>query len=224
MKSIPILTIILFLIQILACTKITESKEIEVKLNIQNQDSKDPRYELIFYVDGKEIAKRVFEKGKNIFSEGEIPDGQVVEKYDNGNIRNMFSYKNGKRNGKAFSFYESGRLKKEGVYLDGNPIGINKKYYENGNLMVESKIKDGRNIYYKEYYENGHLKQEVYYKGDEIIRKMYVIGFFAPGRVIFVITMIVSQGLKFSLHGCERFMKRFCTARNRAGQDKQKIG
>jgi len=90
-------------------------------------------------------------------------------------IRNIFSYKSGKRNGKVFSFYENGRLKKEGTYSDDNPIGITKMYYENGNPKMESKIEDGKNLYYKEYYENGQLKQEVYYEGDEIRRKMYDI-------------------------------------------------
>jgi antitoxin component YwqK of YwqJK toxin-antitoxin module len=176
MKTIPFFTtIFLFFIQILSCTNIFESREVEVKFNIQDQYSKNPKYELIFSSGGEEIARRIFEKGKTILEEGEIPDGQVIEKYDSGNIRNIFSYKKGKRNGKAFSFYENGRLKKEGIYLEDNPIGITKMYYENGNLKVESKIKDGKNLYYKEYYENGQMKQEVYYKGDEIKRKMYDI-------------------------------------------------
>ena len=174
MKTVLFFITIIF-IQILSCTNTSESKEIEVKFNIQDQYSNNPKYELIFSSGGQVIARRTFEKGKIIFEEGEIPDGQVIEKYDNGNIRNLFSYKKGKRNGKAFSFYENGRLKMEGTYLENNPIGITKMYYENGNLMMESKIKDGKNIYYKEYYENGQMKQEVYYEGDEIRRKMYNI-------------------------------------------------
>jgi len=180
MNRISFFTAILFFIQILSCTGISASNEIEIKFNIQNQYSKNPRYELIFYSDGKEIAKRIFEKGKTILSVGEIPDGKVIEYYYGGNIKNIFSYNNGKLNGKAFSFYENGKLKKEGIYLDDNPIGITKMYYENGKLMVEFKIENNKNVYYKDYYENGQLKQEVYYKGDEIIRTMYDIN----GRII----------------------------------------
>ena len=154
MKASYFFTTILTFIQILACTSISISKESELKLVINNQNSTIPRYELLFYTNGKEVAKRVYEKGKIILSEGEIPEGQVVEKYNTGNIRNIFSYKGGKRNGKAYSFYENGELKKEGIYLDDNPIGITKMYYENGNLMMESKIVGGKNIYHKDYYES----------------------------------------------------------------------
>jgi len=175
MKTRYFFTTILFFIQILACTNISDSKEAELKLDIKNQNSNNPKYELVFYENGKEVAKRIFKKGKSILSEGEIPEGIVVEKYNIGNIRNIFSYKDGKRNGKAYSFYKNGKLKKEGIYLDDNPIGITKMYYENGNLMMESKIVNGKNVYYKDYYENGQLKQEVYYKENEIIRNIYDI-------------------------------------------------
>ena len=168
-------TTILFFWQIVACSNFIDSKEVELKFRTKYADSENPRYELIFYVNDKKIARRVYEKGRTILSEGEIPDGRVVERYDSGKIRNVFTYKNGKRNGKAFGFYESGKLKKEGTYLDDNPIGITRMYYENGNLMVESKIVDGKNIYYRDYHENGQLRQEIYYKGDEIIRKTYDI-------------------------------------------------
>lgn len=175
MKPVYTFVIILFILQNVASANGIDHKEVELKFNIRDADSKNPRYELVFYRNGKKIAKRVYQKGEITLSEGEIPDGRVVESYDSGKIRNIFTYKNGKRNGIAFGFYESGKLKKEGSYLDDNPVGITKMYYENGNLMVESKIVDGKNIYYKDYYENGQLKQEVYYKGDEIIRRTYDI-------------------------------------------------
>lgn len=175
MKKVCIfILIIFFILQNVASANCgIDSEEVELKFSIRDADSKNPKYELVFYKNGKKIAKRIYQEGEIILSEGEIPDGQVVERYDSGKIKNIFTYKNGKRNGKAFGFYESGKLKKEVIFLDDNPIGISKMYYENGNLMVESKIVDGKNIYYKEYYENGQLKQEVYYKGDEIIRKTY---------------------------------------------------
>jgi antitoxin component YwqK of YwqJK toxin-antitoxin module len=169
-----------FLLLIVSCGNNTEAEEIELKINIKNAESEKPRHELVFYLDGRKIAERVYEKGRLILSEGDIPDGKVVQRYENGKVKNIFTYKNGKRNGKAFGYYESGRLKKEVTFLDDNPIGIEKMYYENGNLMVEAEIVDGKQVFYKEYYQNGQLKQEVYYEADKIIRKIYDIN----GRLI----------------------------------------
>ncbi|MFC1825609.1 toxin-antitoxin system YwqK family antitoxin [Thermodesulfobacteriota bacterium] len=180
MKSITIFASFFFFIQILACTNTIESEEIDVKLNIVNRNSDNPRYELVFYHEGEKVAKRVFENGNVILTEGEIPDGQVIEKYNGGKIRNIFAYQKGKRNGKAFSFYENGKLKKESIYLNDNPVGITKMYFENGNLKMVSKTENGKNVYYKDYHENGQLKQEVYYKSNKIIRKMYDV----DGRII----------------------------------------
>lgn len=176
MKIVYIFALIFFVLQNLASANGgIDSEEAELKFSIRDADSKRPKYELVFYRNGKKIARRVYQGGKTILSEGEIPDGRVVERYDSGKIKNIFIYKNGKKNGKAFAFYENGKLKKEATYLDDNPTGVTKIYYENGRLMVESKIVNSKNIYYKDYYENGQLKQEIYYKGNEIIRKTYGI-------------------------------------------------
>ncbi len=163
-----------------ACSNGVNPKEVNLELNIINPESKTPRYELVFYENGREIARRVFESGKTISSEGEIPDGTILEYYESGRLKNIFNYTNGKRNGKALSFYESGRLRATAFYHNDNPIGITKRYYENGNLMVESKIENGKQVYYKDYYENGQLKQEIYYKGDNIIRREYDV----HGRIV----------------------------------------
>ncbi len=121
---------------------------------------------IIYIKNGKVIAKRIFKDGKTL-SEGEIPDGIILERYENGKIRNVFIHSGGTRNGPALGLYLSGKMKLEVTYKDGYPSGIARRYYENGNLMVESKMINRKNIYYKEYFENGKLKEEVYHEKEE---------------------------------------------------------
>lgn len=175
MKNVYVTTTIVFVI-IMLCTNGVNPESITVKFTILTDPvSKIPKYELLFYKNGKQIAKRIFQSGKTILTEGKIPDGIVVELYDDGSIRNIFNYKDGKRNGRAFGFYRSGKLRAIGTYREDNPIGIGRMYYENGNIMAEWEIVDGKEKFHKEYYENGQLKEEIYYKGDKIIRNSYDI-------------------------------------------------
>jgi antitoxin component YwqK of YwqJK toxin-antitoxin module len=135
--------------------------EVNLKLTIiKDTSSANPIYEVLFYENGEEIAKRVYQEGKTLVSEGRIPEGIAIERYPGGNIKNIITYKDQKRNGKAFGFYESGKLKIEACYRNDNPIGIGKRYYENGNLMAERKIIDSKEIYHREYDETGRLKEE----------------------------------------------------------------
>jgi antitoxin component YwqK of YwqJK toxin-antitoxin module len=180
MKVIYSILIIFFVFQTAASANGIDSKGIELKFYVRNAETKNPTYELSFFENGKEIAKRIFKGGKTILEEGQIPDGVVIERYDSGKPKNILVFKNGKRNGKAIAFYESGRLKKTVTFKDDNPVGESKMYYENGNVMMESKTEDGKQVFYRDYYPNGQLKQEVYYKGDEIVRRMYDI----HGKVI----------------------------------------
>ena len=68
------------------------------------------KYNLSFFKGDKKIAEQVFQGGKLISTIGEIPDGVVFEYQKNGDLKNVFNYKNGVRNGKALSLYEGGRL------------------------------------------------------------------------------------------------------------------
>jgi len=173
MKNICLATIV-FLGLTMLFTNDVDSGEVTLRFRtLTEPGSKIPKYELRFYENGKEIAKRIYQSGKTLLSEGKIPDGIVIELYDDGKIRNIFNYKDGRRNGRVFGYYKSGKLKAIGTYRGDNPIGIMRRYYESGNLMAEEEIVHGKPIYYKDYYENGQLKQEVYYKGDKIIRNVY---------------------------------------------------
>ena len=170
--------LIIFFVFIIACVEQRDAQitsaggEIEVKFKVLKSETKYSEYELTFLSEGKVIAKRVYKNGQTVVSDGVIPDSQVVEKYENGKIRNIVHYKNGKREGKAIGFYQNGKIKIEATYKNNNPVGTTKTFYETGQLKSESELVDGKKVLYKEYYENGKIKEEVCYRnGEGIIKK-----------------------------------------------------
>ena len=204
-----ILVIFFFVVaNIIGCSNQSQGFKIHIA---QTEDvvSKVPSYELVVYNNDKIIAKRVFQNGKTILAQGEIPkdfinattlkvikdrdtkgnhivgeiylqngriiaerhlknnqvksrgkipDGIIIDKYDNGSIRNIYVHQNGLKNGPALGFHENGQLKVEVYYIDGFPSGICKIYFENGNLMSESEFVNKKATFHKEYYENGKLR------------------------------------------------------------------
>jgi antitoxin component YwqK of YwqJK toxin-antitoxin module len=147
---------------------------VEVKLKVKEQGG-DKIYDLSFYLDEKLVAKRVYKKGETIAEEGKIPDGVVIEKFEDGKIKNVISYKDGKRNGRAIGFYKNGRIKVEAHYKNDDPTKLTRFYFEDGGLMSEVKYEGKQKVYYKEYHKNGNLKEEIYYLDDEAISKSYDI-------------------------------------------------
>jgi len=131
--------------------------------------------EIVYSSKGKVVARLVRHNDKFDLIEGEIPNGIIVEKYENGNIRNIFTNRNGKRDGPGIGLYPSGRIKIEVTYRDDFPSGITRRYYENGSVMFEEKFVNKRIISRKDYYENGKLKEETYSDGDKIVRRNYDI-------------------------------------------------
>ncbi len=62
-------------------------------------------------------------------------------------------------------YYENGQLEEEGTYKDGERDGLWKLYYENGQLFKEGTLKKGeRHGPYKNYFDNGELWEEGTYK------------------------------------------------------------
>ncbi|MGL4567916.1 MAG: WG repeat-containing protein [Fusobacteriaceae bacterium] len=66
--------------------------------------------------------------------------GKAVSKYSNGQIKEEFSFKNGKPNGIFKVYYENGQLKEEGSYKDSKLNGSYKKYYENGHISYKDGV------------------------------------------------------------------------------------
>ena len=123
---------------------------------VRKNNGENRKQGVLFLKDGKVIAKRMFVNGNSI-NKGKISDGIVIELYDDGRIRNLFIYKNGKRNGPALGLYQNQKMKAEGYYRDDCPIGVGKTYHENRKLKAEWKIEAGVEKYHIEYDKNGKL-------------------------------------------------------------------
>lgn len=87
--------------------------------------------------------------------------GERKDYYENGKLKEVTNYENGKLNGQIKQYYENGNLKTIGPVKNGSLKGVWKDYFENGNL---------KRVYwwgpfyvqpttYKDYYETGKLKQ-----------------------------------------------------------------
>ena len=93
--------------------------------------------------------------------------GQIIKKYENGQIESIENFKNGKIDGEFKEFYRDGTLFQIGSFKSGDLENI-KVFYENGNLKFETTFED-RKGYHKGYYSNGIVSEEgETYKGDEI--------------------------------------------------------
>lgn len=84
--------------------------------------------------------------------------GQIVKKYENGQVHSIENFKNGKLNGEFKEFFENGNLSQIGSFKNGDMKNI-KVFYENGNLKFEQNLKE-RKGKYRGYYPNGQLEEE----------------------------------------------------------------
>ncbi|MEK7450266.1 MAG: hypothetical protein AAB019_12390, partial [Planctomycetota bacterium] len=72
--------------------------------------------EIIYYQDGKKIAKKLFDEKGNSTIEGKIPEGIAKDYYASGKLEDEATYKDGKQEGIHKIYYESGKLEIEGNY------------------------------------------------------------------------------------------------------------
>ena len=116
------------------------------------------------------IFGRYMESIDRILEDGR--DGPYKSYYENGQLKEERTYKDGKQDGSFKTYYDNGQLEIEGTYKDGNQNGPVKLYHENGQLGGEGTLIDGKEDgLFKWYYENGQLKEERTYKDGELIEQ-----------------------------------------------------
>ncbi len=99
-------------------------------------------------------------------------DGDTVRSIysPEGILQTSIAYKNGLKNGPAYSYYKNGKVKLEVMYRYQVKDGMAKYYYESGKLYRETHYVDGqKDGYQKKYYENGRLMAEIPYKAGEVV-------------------------------------------------------
>jgi len=129
----------------------------------------DETQEVIFYKNGKEIAKELIgADGKVLKTEGKVPDGLVKEFFFDGTVREEVYYKNGKKEGVAKLYNSEGVLRGEFNFKHGRQEGLSKTYHPTGELFKEITFKDGKlEGVNREYGKDGTLLFEAYFKDDK---------------------------------------------------------
>jgi antitoxin component YwqK of YwqJK toxin-antitoxin module len=64
-------------------------------------------------------------------------DGTLIWYFENGQIKEIANYKNGKRHGLQHFFYENGNLSEQGYFINGHSVGIWSYYNKKGKLIRE---------------------------------------------------------------------------------------
>ena len=103
-------------------------------------------------------------KEKSNFKDGKA-EGESINYYDNGKLKAKGNFKDGKMDGEIFSYFENGESELVANFKDGKPEGKFLSYYKNGQLKYKSNYKDGKQegewLYY---YDNGQLQFKSNYK------------------------------------------------------------
>jgi hypothetical protein len=95
--------------------------------------------------------------------------GKYEWHYENGKLRLVCNYKDGKLNGKYTWYYENGKISEAGNFKNGERDGKLEFYYENGKPKEVSNFKDGKlNGRSAGYYENGKIGATGNYKDDKL--------------------------------------------------------
>ena len=95
--------------------------------------------------------------------------GEVNSFHENGQVKQLKTFKEGILDGARKVWYEDGELMQEGNYIKGEVVGIRKAWYKNGQLKAEGNYKNGvLEGPKKGWYENGQLKSEVNYKHGKV--------------------------------------------------------
>lgn len=157
-----------------------------------------------FYINGKEVAEEtISSNGTSLEVLGVIPDGEVKEFDENGQIKTEAHYKNNKLNGEMRRYADNGDLLSRENYTDGFLNGTAEYFtytkegvvvancsYKNAKLEGERmiSIKGEKHCLVKESYQNGHLhgERETFYPNGELeIREQFVDGKLHGDREIY---------------------------------------
>ena len=101
------------------------------------------------------------------YKDGKRADGVSKSWYPNGQLKQSYSWKNGKKEGKWNSYYSNGAKKYEFDFKNGKKNGLVTQWYESGQKEYEKTYKDHKlNGLSTWWYKNGQKSGEVIYKGD----------------------------------------------------------
>jgi antitoxin component YwqK of YwqJK toxin-antitoxin module len=110
---------------------------------------------------------QVYDESKN--------DLNILERYDNGQVKVEGIMNGGVPHGFINSYYENGQFDLQGKFDMGVKVGYWKWYYENGLIKMDGNYQDGKlNGLWKTYDEGGNLiSEETWLEDIEISKKCF---------------------------------------------------
>ena len=70
--------------------------------------------------------------------------GLFLQYWENGQLGQKSSFKNGKREGPFVHYYDNGKILRKGTYKAGERVGPYLRYHENGQLAEKGTYKNGK--------------------------------------------------------------------------------
>ena len=156
-----------------------------------------------FYINGKEVAEETLSSnGATLEILGTIPDGEVKEFNENGQVKTEAHYKNNKLHGPLFRYEDNGRISSREEYFNGvlqgpaeyftpikNDILHTRCSYKNSQLEGERTVtqNDGT-VRERESFVRGHiegLKETFYASGHKESEENYTNGKLNGERLIY---------------------------------------
>ena len=123
-----------------------------------------------FYENNKlNFIQKYNEKGQKYYEESFSEDGQIT---------NVWNYKNEEIHGENLSYYSSGSLKSKIIFANGIRNGITFEYFEDGKIMSDEIWENGEIIDWKQFDKYGNL---IF---DEKAKKIYSLNLNKDFRVV----------------------------------------
>jgi antitoxin component YwqK of YwqJK toxin-antitoxin module len=118
-------------------------------------------------VESKSLEQRGSDEVKLYYQKGEQNPYTGWQKmiYDNGQVKSLLFFKNGKRGGLFTGWHENGKKSAEGTYQNWRPEGLTTNWHENGEKAGVVTFKNGKpEGLTTNWHENGQKSEEATYK------------------------------------------------------------
>lgn len=112
------------------------------------------------------LGDRLFKNEHKTYRAAPIKNGPIRTYSDNGKLKTLVNYKQGKKEGISYLYHEDGEtVQLEMPYVNDERQGTSKKYYTNGNLYAATPYENDKlHGVRKTYYRNGNLKASIPYR------------------------------------------------------------
>jgi len=126
------------------------------KLSYRTEPGTGWKYQIQYFDNGNIKNKGVSKVGHN----GKIIyDRLWTHYYDNEQMKNQITYKDGKADGMVTYWHQNGQMKSRKTYKDGKMDGMVTWWYKSGQKSGEAKFKDDKREFLKQWNEDGSLKE-----------------------------------------------------------------